>query len=46
VFRKNRSERCLYLHCRKFLQNDYMHTGMCKDCAVGAIKGIKKYFMK
>lgn len=37
------SERCLYLHCRKFIHNAH-NTGMCVECAKGAIVGIKRYF--
>ena len=39
------SQRCQYLHCRKFIFLD-MNTGMCVDCAKGAVNGLKKYFRK
>ena len=39
------SQRCQYLHCRKFIFHD-MNTGMCIDCAKGAVHGLKKYFKK
>ena len=39
------SQRCQYLHCRKFIFLD-MGTGMCTDCAKGAVNGLKKYFKK
>ena len=37
------SQRCQYLHCRKFIFHD-MNTGMCVDCANGAVNGLMKYF--
>lgn len=43
-WKKKKSERCTYLHCRKFLKNDYLNTGMCTDCTVLAVLSIKKYF--
>lgn len=41
--KKEETERCLGLNCRKFLTNDHMNTGMCVDCAELTITGIKRY---
>jgi len=38
-----KSNRCAYLHCRKFL-NDDMNTGICLDCAHLTIAAIKRFF--